>query len=154
MFKRLLAVVTILVAFGLITVTDSSAQSCGGLRKFYLSRQAVDGAHTMHVCIPGFHFASLWEIFNPTRLAYDVEDGDTGGDAGSGPPDFGGWVRNGSNIINCKLWTSNSGADNGTLINLHPPNFWSLPSISISPWDFGDAPCSEAIAVWCVQDAY
>jgi len=96
MFKRLIAVVTILVAFGLITVTDSSAQSVG-LRRFYLSRQAVDGAHTFHVCAPGFHFASIWEILNPTTLAYDVEDGVTAPDAGSGPPSgFGGWIRNGA----------------------------------------------------------
>src|SRR5271167_3122520 len=109
MFKRLIAVVTILVAFGLITVTDSSAQSSGGLRKFYLSRQSVDGAHTFHVCAPGFHFASLWEILNPTTLAYDVEDGATNDDAGSGPPsDLGGWIRTGSFSSgasgNCRVW--------------------------------------------------
>jgi len=56
MFKRLIAVVTVVIAFGAVTVTDSSAQSYGGLRKFYLSRQAVDGAHALRVCAPGFSF--------------------------------------------------------------------------------------------------
>jgi hypothetical protein len=161
MFKRLIAIVTILVAFGLITVTDSSAQSVG-LRKFYLSRAQVDGAHTFHVCVPGFHFASMWEILNPTTLVYDVEDGATNGDAGSGPPsDMDGWIRNGgasSGVAgpgNCRAWTSNGTlfpSDVGSIVDLTGPAGWTLAAKIISPWGWGDVLCSNTVRVWCVED--
>jgi len=157
MLKWLIAIVTILVAFDLITVTDSSAQSAGGLRKFYLSRARVDGAHTFHVCVPGFHFASLWEILNPTTLSYDVEDGATNEDAGSGPPsDLGGWIRTGSSgspaSANCRVWTSNASGDGGTVVELGGPIFWPLPATTIAPWTNAVIRCSLTSAVWCVAD--
>src|SRR5271166_2195517 len=159
MFKRLIVAVAILVAFGAVTVTDSSAQSAGGLRKFYLSRQAVDGAHTFHVCVPGFHFASLWEILNPTTLSYDVEDGATQPDAGSGPPsNLRGWIRNGSFSSgsatngNCQVWTSNSEGDTGTIVNLPEPAFWNNAAVAVSPWQPATTICEGSNPVWCVEN--
>ena len=159
MFKRLIVAVAILVAFGAVTVTDSSAQSAGGLRKFYLSRQAVDGAHTFHVCVPGFHFASLWEILNPTTLSYDVEDGATQPDAGSGPPSsLRGWIRNGSPSSgsptngNCQVWTSNLHADSGTFAILSAPALWNSAAVVVSPWQTGTTICEGSNPVWCVEN--
>jgi len=156
MFKRLIVVVTTLVAFGLITVTDSSAQSGVVLRQFYLSRQAVDAAHVFGVCTPGFHFASMWEILNPTTLSYDVEDGATRPDAGSGPPsELSGWIRSGSfssSFSNCLVWTSNASGNTGSTVELQDPELWNNAAVMVSPWEPRLSACNGTAPVWCVQN--
>ena len=55
-------------------------------RGFYLTTSEHNGANALTACTRGFHMASLWEVFDPTNLAYDTTLGTTDQDSGSGPP--------------------------------------------------------------------
>jgi hypothetical protein len=130
------------------------------LRQFYVSTIEADGAHALTTCAKGFHMASLWEILNPTDLAYNATLGENQDDEGLGPPSgLIGWIRNGwpANAGNpggnCTAWTSNGSSDFGTFASLTSPDRWGSPSTVISPWvSSAGANCSSPLPVWCVQD--
>jgi len=159
MFKRLVAIVTVLVAFGLITSpTALRSQAAGCANSICQGRRLTVLTHFVFVP-PVFHFASLWEILNPTTLSYDVEDGATQPDAGSGPPsNLRGWIRNGSFSSgsatngNCQVWTSNSEGDTGTIVTLPEPDFWHSAAVAVSPWQPATTICEGSNPVWCVED--
>jgi hypothetical protein len=128
-----------------------------------------DGAQAPTACATGFHMASLWEILDPSHLAYDTILGGTAPDSGEGPPSAGGggnffgWIRTGTSSHgfggpgsqNCKAYTSNVGGDLGTLI--WPSQFWNNspanPTVeNLGFWLAFDGTCSAARKVWCVED--
>jgi hypothetical protein len=76
-----------------------------GVRQYYLTPTLFTGNTITNACAPGCHFASIWEIADPSGLKYTTL-GLTSLDRGSGPPTafdlFGiseaiGWVRTGYN---------------------------------------------------------
>jgi hypothetical protein len=136
--------------------------SCSEFRRFYLTKGASDGAHALAACAAGFHMASLWEIFDPTQLTYDVNLGEgafsPSSDVGLGPTTGTGWVRTGSTTsgggirvgqYSCSAWTDQSAANQGTSAGL--TSNWDTPGATW-PWNFIAFPCADPHAVWCVED--
>jgi hypothetical protein len=148
-------------------------------RKYFLTKTQVQGNQALQAClaVPGYHMASLWEIYNVSTLQYDTTNGLTSGDSGSGPPTMTnsgavahGWVRTGAmtavpneqgdeGTASCNGWTSNSSSVTGSAVTLH--RLWSPNAAynqgNIGPWGFENryyAPfaCSSSQYVWCVQD--
>ena len=135
-----------------------------GRRRYYLSTTEANGSLAAQVCETGFHMASLWEILDPTALAYDPTRGRTSQDAGDGPPtDNFGWVRtgkpssfNGSSPggASCSGYTSTTG--NGTMASL--PTDWDWDTTvsgersRLSTWQTTLIECTTSQDVWCVED--
>jgi hypothetical protein len=159
------------LAWGQDEVAASGSQvplaSSAGLRGYYLTTMTYNGADAdgtdgdgAGVCADGYHFASLWEIMEPSNLKYDTTRGRTRDDSGQGPPsDWFGWVRTGysSSMLsftvgqdNCDAWASNTSPRQGTVARL--PNDWTAGQ-DIHVWDVGTASCNAtSVSVWCVED--
>jgi hypothetical protein len=155
------------------TCADGSCTS-DGRRRFYLTGNAVLGGAATSACIPGFHMASLWELRDPSNLAfahylnYSVNTGIV--DLGQGPPSgFGtgagggdqslsGWIRTGyftggggAGNANCAGWTNSTSASNGSLAMLDTN--WADPGLTDqSPWVSVAHACNLTFKVWCVED--
>jgi hypothetical protein len=139
------------------------AATSGGLRKYYRTATSYLPTEALTACATGYHFASLWEILDTSNLEYDTILGDYQDDSGYGPlTSRRGWVRTGYNSAstgypgqnNCLAWMTNDGAYQGTSAEL--PDQWTstdpneIPDIGV--WIVGNASCSTAIPVWCVED--
>ena len=156
-----------LLIIGLATLLPRSISGQGGSqnapphltpRKFYLTKTIHNGSHVLTACAAGYHTASLWEIFDVSSLRYDTELGFTDDDTGSGPPNLPGWIRTGSTdfssstpgIANCRVWTSESHDERGTVMHLIFE--WDSTATAISPWKASTNGCDSSTLVWCVQD--
>jgi len=133
--------------------------SSTGMREYYLAKGGYTGAMALTACAPGFHMASLWEILDPSNLAYNTEYGYIKADSGNGPPTYrDGWVRTGfaadttntQGRGNCNAWTSSSSEYYGTLAWL--PDEWDPSTAEIHTWVAGWSDCSAGQQVWCVED--
>jgi hypothetical protein len=137
-----------------------------GMREYYLTQTLHNGGDAdgtdgngAGVCAAGYHFASLWEILDPSNLKYDTILGEMNTDSGQGPPTMTiGWVRTGytSNSTsftagqgNCGAWANSGVSDRGTAVYL--PNDWTAGQ-DIHIWEVFNQPCSSAAYVWCVED--
>jgi hypothetical protein len=136
------------------------------LRGYYLTQGTYNGAQAdgtdgngAGVCAEGYHFASLWEILDPSNLKYDTDLGMVRDDSGQGPPTYlGGWVRTGygsstsSNpgMGNCSVWDSSSGGEYGTYAYL--PRDWEAGQ-DIHVWEVYAPQCNLSGYVWCVADS-
>jgi hypothetical protein len=137
------------------------------VRQYYLTHTSHAGGAAAGsngdgagVCAPGYHFASLWEILDPSDLRYNTALGIGRADSGHGPPSgvpMVGWVRTGNfNSVapdpgeaNCDAWTSSSPGDYGTVVAL--PANWSAPQ-DIHVWNAQANTCDNTFRIWCVQD--
>ena len=171
----LLAVASVLVALA-VRRTYAGASSrqvlqsaAVGTRHFYVTRMLFKADEAPTACAPGYHFASLWEIADPSNLEYDTSLGLTSPDSGSGPPTaihflYGtlvtrGWVRTGrfagtlstAGQANCNAWTSDSGSHGGTTVNL--PSDWTAGEQDVGVWNADTRTCDSAQWVWCAQDS-
>ena len=161
-------IVALLLGFGLTLANPWVASAGSKRRKFYLTQQnALDGSQALTACVDKYHMASIWEILDVTNLSYALELGPaivfTRADQGSGPPsNVLGWVRTGgvsstsavAGSGNCNAagnpWTSNNGADSGTLVLL--PDTWTNAGTVVAPWVALTLPCDALLSVWCVAD--
>lgn len=153
-----------------VSTGNGAPDDCGGgicteRRRYYLTQDEFNGsdADDPSTCAPGFHFASLWEILEPSSLSYDTQLGtsfQSGGDSGSGPPASlsPGWIRTGffadavglAGNGNCYAWTSSSGSDAGTAVRLSSD--WPIDAVSIStPWIGEASVCSDTHGVCCIE---
>lgn len=138
-----------------------------GMRQFYLTKFSVRGNQTLTACEAGYHFASIWELADPSSLNYNASLGATGQDSGAGPPTrigvtlFGparGWVRTGYGFsvsdtvgqANCGNWLSDYSLYWGTAANL--PTNWTAGLEDIGLWNVEVRTCNTLLRVWCVQD--
>lgn len=132
-------------------------------KKFYLSQPQVKGDEVTDKCAAGYHFASLWETFDPSNLEYDSTRGLTRDDAGKGPPsNVYGWIRTGSTASqatsvpgtdNCNAWGQfplTPPFEKGTIIQL--TGQWDNPGSTTDPWIASLSLCSFPQFFWCVQD--
>lgn len=130
--------------------------------QYYPTTDAFNGAEAGEpgVCADGYHFASLWEILDPSNLRYDITLGYVRNDSGHGPPTSArGWVRTGYNSdtgttigrANCGLWESKSESEYGTSAML--PSAWTASAPRVHVWGVATEVCNNAIPVWCVSDA-
>jgi len=146
------------------SVPQASMAASVGMRQYYLTQNAYNGAAALSACQAGYHMASLWEIFDPSALKYNTDLGYTKADSGQGPPTSparsgGGWVRTGYDSDatntpgqgNCNVWTSDSSGHWGTHVRL--PLDWSLEH-DIYVWEVGITGCDFSEPVWCVADNF
>jgi len=148
---------------------DRPLAASAGLRGYYLTQDTYNGADAdgtdgngAGVCAEGYHFASLWEILDPSILKYNTGLGMVRDDSGQGPPTLpfvGGWVRTGfgrsgsttPGVGNCDGWDSSSDSDWGTLARL--PSDWTAGQ-DLHVWQVDTTTCNTAVLVrvWCVAD--
>jgi hypothetical protein len=148
---------------------DRPLAASAGLRGYYLTQGTYNGADAdgtdgngAGVCAKGYHFASLWEILDPSILKYNTDLGMVRDDSGQGPPTLpfvGGWVRTGfgrsgsttPGIGNCDGWDSSSDSDSGTLARL--PSYWTAGQ-DIHVWQVDTVTCNTdvLVRVWGVAD--
>lgn len=149
-----------------VSLDNVGVDSCGNglcspLRRYYLTVAEVNGAGPLAACAAGFHMAHLWEIRDPSNLAYDIVLGRTEDDSGSGPIAASlGWVRTGWNargdsipgVGNCDAWTSDVDG-NGSVARLRQS--WNAtldPDEPSNPWFSDVRPCHNEFPAWCVED--
>lgn len=130
------------------------------MQQYYLTVEHFNGMDARSACADGYHFASIWEILDPSNLKYNTGLGLMRDDSGSGPPTYlaHGWVRTGydnhfSNTTgkaNCDAWSSSSPTKIGTAAKL--PGDWMAGDQNLHVWYTGTAACSVYFPVWCVQD--
>ena len=65
------------------------------MRQYYLTVIGYYPTQILTACADGYHFASLWEILNISKLQYNNSLGFNSTDSGSGPNTTSGWVRTG-----------------------------------------------------------
>jgi hypothetical protein len=146
----------------------SSTSATFGVRQFYLTYSTYQAGGARTACAEGYHFASIWEIADPSALEYNTGLGATGTDSGEGPPTqiwlFGGssvalgWVRTGYGVgswdtvgqANCSGWGTSDGLAWGTMANL--PSDWTAGEQDIGVWNTEVRTCNSTLRVWCVQD--
>jgi hypothetical protein len=154
-----------LLAFLLLTgdsVVAAGATSpalSSGMRLFYLSTSDVDGNEPLTACADGYHFASFWEIADPSNLAYNYTLGQNQSDSGEGPPSGSiGWVRTGYHSSdsstegtgNCEAWGSQSSSVYGSIAYL--PSNWTAGWEDMGVWAVTSRQCHLSHAVWCIED--
>jgi hypothetical protein len=146
----------------------SASGAASGARQYYLSRSYVQADEAPSACTAGYHFASIWEIADPSTLRYNTTLGLPSSDSGEGPPTaislFGspvsvhGWVRTGYSFstsgsigqANCATWLSKYGFYFGTVANL--PSNWTGGEQDVGVWNTEVRTCDTHSWVWCVQD--
>ena len=155
--------------FGDDNVSSSNGleDDCGGgictvKKRFYFTKKEFDGGAALESCEPGFHMASLWEIFDTSSLAYDFRLGLVESDSGMGvQSNRSGWVRTGAfsngelsaGYANCSAYTSDSDQQIGTIARLNLRQ-WDLErdQSQVAPWFGTQRACNEPFGVWCVED--
>lgn len=158
------------LAWGQGTVAASTPQAAStGMRQYYLTTDTHEGdepdgtdGNGAGVCADGYHFASMWEILDPSNLKYNTVLGYNQDDSGKGPPSHvQGWVRTGNvssaadtvGTGNCNNWTSNDPNDGsqGPQAELDSSwdTAWSFPGWVVAHDMSG---CGHPIRVWCVED--
>ena len=147
---------------------QTSVTSSSGMRRYYLTKSMYEGnqptgtdGNGAGVCIAGYHFASMWELLDPSNLKYNTSVGYIRNDSGQGPPsNVMGWVRTGnasssSDTVgtgNCDNWTSfNSVGSFGPQAKFD--SNWDTPG-TFPAWVVGHnlSGCGSPTRVWCVQD--
>jgi len=138
------------------TASGAAETTADGMRQFYLSWGWFSTPDSPSACVQGYHFASLWEIADPSNLKYNTYYGRDKDDSGEGPPSgyFArvrtGYSSNNSNTVgqaNCNNWSSSTGY--GTKAALLP-NWSSSPDIGV--WDVIAGECDETATIWCIED--
>ena len=146
---------------------QAPAVASSGLRKFYRTATAYTPTLATTACAPGYHFASIWELLDPSNLEYAGELGDAYGgplyDMGEGPVTgagglpIPGYVRTGYSAdvsdvkgqANCNNWTSDDSGDRGTMAGL-THEWGSVESLFV--WNILINTCNVRAGVWCVED--
>ena len=164
-------VLTVAALLAYLALTGKSAAAAGrgasgemplaqssGMRQFYLTLLAEPGADAPTACAQGYHFASLWELTDPSNLKYNTSLGLTLADSGQGPPQWIGWVRTGyaantsgaAGRANCDGWTSSDALDYGTFATL--PADWTGGVQDMGVWNVSTSICSGIRQVWCIEN--
>jgi hypothetical protein len=137
---------------------EASPAQSNGMRQFYLTR-FHDGNDALTACAEGYHFASLWELADPSNLKYNTSLSYVRPDSGQGPPQQPGWVRTGYTADasdtpgrgNCAAWTSDQDSDHGTTALL--PSDWTGGEQDMDVWQvYATNTCNIQSGVWCIED--
>ena len=119
-------------------------------QSYYLTSGEFNAVEAPSACIDGYHFASIWEIADPSNLQYnnDIPESIHIGDYGP-PTGAPGWVRIGTmdTADECTDWTSAAHTQSGKVASL---NVDSL--IGGGGWNLNVQTCDERGLVWCVSD--
>lgn len=163
--------------FGKNSSTGNFAvDSCGGgicseRKRYYATQGTFNGSQALPACASGFHMASLWEIRDPSNLAYDTVLGQTNADNGTGPSCYGSllpWVRTGNVAStietgwpgggNCANWTTTNPLFFGSAAG--PWCAWDFDHIEANGegtelferWEVDSYSCDSERSVWCIED--
>lgn len=134
-----------------------------GARRYYMTPAQYTGSQVLTACEPGFHFASIHEIWDHSTLEYDAVRGYQLADSGSGPPATVislqpvAWARVGGQSLslefnreaNCGLWTSSSGSNSGGV--------WKFSNAAVGTqenerWRWFSRACNSPAHVWCLEN--
>jgi len=138
--------------------SDAPQAASDGMRKYYLKAGFFDGMHAISACDSGYHFASLWEILDPSNLQYNNTLGYNRLDSGQGPParttgfvrtGYDGHVLNAPGDANCDNWSSDSSGEWGSSAGLE--DIWTTGG-EMHVWDVSTRECDSIGYVWCVED--
>jgi hypothetical protein len=135
---------------------------CGGAtrKRFYVTPTTFSGdqADNFGNCTSGFHFASIWEIREPSLMRYDTLRGQTLADSGQGAPAVEGWIRTGTAAstlpglpagrADCNAWSDPSLEGSSA----RPAQDWSGVSERIGFWETAATLCTESLPIWCVEN--
>jgi hypothetical protein len=134
--------------------------AAGGGTRFLVTAANSSGANADTSCPAGFHMANLYELTDVTHLTYaNVTGARMRADQGGGPvAGWWGWVRTGydsyylnaAGRANCRLWSSATSGDYGTVVRL--ADTWTAAGVAISPWQAQTWSCGGTAPVWCVAD--
>ena len=154
------------VASGREASGETSLAQSTGMRQLYLTESAYEGNEAITACVEGYHFASLWEITDPSNLKYNTTWGEASDDSGQGPPTVigsstipaQGWVRTGysenssstQGETNCSAWTDGTSGENGSVVRL--VSDWTSGYQDIGVWEVFYATCNNSLRVWCIED--
>ncbi len=130
-------------------------------RHVYLTAADHSTIAAKTACSPGYHMASLWELYDISNLTYDTTHplAYTKADSGYGPPSgWYGWVRTGydssgsstTGTGNCLNWTTADSANSGVAVRLSTD--WETAPGDIGTWDAASFTCSLIGPIWCVGD--
>jgi hypothetical protein len=143
------------------------AAGLGGLRKYYRTGTAYSPTLASTACGSGYHFASMWELLDPSNLEYAGEHPDAWWgplyDMGEGPVTgatdgpLQAYVRTGYGTetsgypgrANCNNWGSDDVTHHGTVAGLS--HGWSVEE-DMFVWNIGVNTCDTRTGVWCVED--
>ena len=142
-------------------------------RRFYLTKDAVQGNQVLGACARGYHVASRFELLDVSSLRYDPTVGLTSADSGMGPPsraaaygseDPSGWVRTGgssrytdtdgapgSAFANCAVWSTSSADAYGTVAYLI--DRFTTDGSPATVWNGQSVRCNLPHHVWCIEDS-
>ena len=133
--------------------------SSTGMRQYYLTKLTYSTAEAgAGVCADGYHFASMWEILDPSNLRYNTSLGLTEDDSGQGPPsNIWGFVRTGNvsssdstvGTGNCDNWTRVD--DTKTAPQAQLDSSWDTAG-DFQGWVVENTWCDYNRWVWCVED--
>ncbi|MFC2029832.1 hypothetical protein ACFLWA_03780 [Chloroflexota bacterium] len=138
---------------------QAEASSTTGRRQYYRTWDSYTSTHTIDACAEGYHFASMWELIDPSNLEYNSAMGWTEDDSGRGPPTWRyGWIRTGYNSdgasdilgqVNCDNWTTVDSSKWGTIVSLSWQ--WGIKE-ELHVWNVDRNACDIRMPVWCVED--
>jgi len=158
MAAALLAYLTLAGESAVASGTETTLAQSTGMRQFYQTQSTFKGNEALTACGSGYHFASIWEIADPSNLKYNTSLGFMRSDSGQGPPSGDGWVRTGYaqnaansvGIANCSTWTSASVSDYGSKATL--VSYWTTGAQDVGVWNTTAASCAVGFQVWCIED--
>jgi len=150
------------------SASQAPLASSTGMRQYYLTKNTCEGSEPdgtdgngAGVCADGYHFASMWEILDPSNLKYNTNLGYTTDDSGQGPPsNIVGWVRTGNvssaadtvGTGNCDNWNSDDYLGHQGPQAKFDSN-WDTAG-NFPGWIIGHniSGCGNLARVWCVED--
>jgi type II secretory pathway pseudopilin PulG len=163
--RRLVVVQVVILILAVLVVSflvnrdgavASAETQATGMRQFYLSKSWYSAIDAPDSCAAGYHFASLWEIADPSNLKYNTSYGYAKDDSGKGPPSnyyarvrtgYGSDNSNTPGQANCNAWTTTTGF--GTKVALDQ-TWESNPHIGV--WKVTASECSATATIWCIED--
>lgn len=135
---------------------DDALCSSVDRRRYYVTSGSYQGsaAGAPGVCAPGFHFASFFELVDPSSRIYDES---LGLSLGTGVPIGAlGWFEVGTTLsdpsLRCSGWSTNAGTGFGAQLAFGDLTSSGPPTPAASPWTASLVPCSPSLRVWCAED--
>jgi hypothetical protein len=154
----LLAYLTLTGGRAVASEVETAQAASTGMRRFYLTHYQFDMYEVLTACAQGYHFASLWELIDPSNLKYNTRLGYKEDDSGQGPPtgwSSTGWVRTGyissqgsAGEANCENWQDFDAW--GSVAQL--PHDWTSGNQDVGVWDVEREECHSPFRVWCIED--
>jgi len=129
---------------------------CPPRRRYYLTLATGPGSTPKTACDPGFHFAQISELTDPSQLEYfQFANARPVANGSPGPPhpQFG-WVRAGSVLAqyDCNNWIVGDNSGEGLFMNWDPFGNSVGGGAFGTGWNLVQGSCVTSLGAWCVED--